>query len=161
MNNEVYLGKIRWRREPTKRIIKDGMLSKKRVLNRDYELYDGLREPIIEQEEWNRVKEKQRSRGHSSVNTERKLMNPFSTILVCEKCGAVLKRNVPAKNQNTAPWYRCPTRGCKCRAMKCDLVEKSVVTAMEKWLAEYKIKISSDNLPQTDNTEIALSVIQD
>ena len=68
--------------------------------------------------------------------------------------------NVPAKNQNTAPWYRCPTRGCKCRAMKCDLVEKSVVTAMEKWLAEYKIKISLDNLPQTDNTEIALSVIQ-
>ena len=161
LNNEVYLGKIRWRREPTKRIIKDGMLSKKRVLNRDYELYDGLHESIIEQEEWDRVKEKQRSRGHSSVNTERKLMNPFSTILVCEKCGAVLKRNVPAKNQNTAPWYRCPTRGCKCRAMKCDLVEKSVVTAMEKWLAEYKIKISSDNLPQTDNTEIALSVIRD
>ena len=28
LNNEVYLGKIRWRHEPTKRIVKDGMLVK-------------------------------------------------------------------------------------------------------------------------------------
>ena len=29
INNEVYLGKIRWRREPVKRVVKDGMLAKK------------------------------------------------------------------------------------------------------------------------------------
>ena len=31
LNNEVYLGKIRWRYEPVKRVIRDGMMSKKRV----------------------------------------------------------------------------------------------------------------------------------
>ena len=31
LTNEVYLGKIRWRREPVKRVIKDGMLAKKRI----------------------------------------------------------------------------------------------------------------------------------
>ena len=30
INNEVYLGKIRWRREPVKRVVKDGMLVTKR-----------------------------------------------------------------------------------------------------------------------------------
>lgn len=47
INNEVYLGKIRWRKEPVKRVVKDGMLAKKRVCNDNYELYDGLHEPII------------------------------------------------------------------------------------------------------------------
>ena len=53
INNEVYLGKIRWRREPVKRVVKDGMLAKKRILNDDYELYEGRHEPIITEEQWN------------------------------------------------------------------------------------------------------------
>ena len=36
LNNEVYLRKIRWRHEPVKRVVKDGMLAKKRILNDDY-----------------------------------------------------------------------------------------------------------------------------
>ena len=100
LNNEVYLGKIRWRREPTKRIVKDGMIAKKRYANENYELHDGLHEAIITEEEWIKVKDKQKSRGHSSVNKQRELMNPFATILVCEKCGSVMKRNVPGKSQN-------------------------------------------------------------
>ena len=37
LNNEVYLGMIRWKHEPTKRVVKDGMLTKKRVTSKDYE----------------------------------------------------------------------------------------------------------------------------
>lgn len=77
LNNEVYLGMIRWKHEP-----------------------------IITQEQWDQVKNKQRERNHASVHKDKKLMNPFATILFCEKCGAVMKRNVPAKSQNTSPWYR-------------------------------------------------------
>lgn len=161
LNNEVYLGMIRWKHEPTKRIVKDGMLAKKRVTSKDYELYEGLHEPIITQEQWDQVKAKQRERNHASVHKDKKLMNPFATILFCEKCGAVMKRNVPAKSQNTSPWYRCPTRGCDCRTIKCDFVEDAVIKAMEKWLAEYTIKIETEQRPQTDPTETALSFVRD
>ena len=161
LNNEVYLGMIRWKHEPTKRIVKDGMLAKKRVTSKDYELYEGLHEPIITQEQWDQVKAKQRERNHVSVHKDKKLMNPFATILFCEKCGAVMKRNVPAKSQNTSPWYRCPTRGCDCRTIKCDFVEDAVIKAMEKWLAEYTIKIETEQSPQTDPTETALSFVRD
>ena len=58
LNNEVYLGMIRWKREPTKRAVKDGMLTKKRILSKDYELYEGLHDPIISQEQWDLVKGK-------------------------------------------------------------------------------------------------------
>ena len=161
LNNEVYLGMIRWKHEPTKRIVKDGMLAKKRVTSKDYELYEGLHEPIITQEQWDQVKAKQRERNHASVNSNRQLANPFATILFCEKCGAVMKRNVPAKSQNTSPWYRCPTRGCDCRTIKCDFVEDAVIEAMEKWLAEYTIKIETEQRPQTDPTKTALSFVRD
>lgn len=68
MNNEVYLGKIRWRREPVKRVIEDGMLTKKRYTNDNYDLYDGMHEPIITQEMWDSVKAKQKSKGHHSTH---------------------------------------------------------------------------------------------
>ena len=160
LNNEVYLGMIRWRHEPTKRIVKDGMLVKKRVQAHDYELYQGLHEPIITREQWDSVRAVQNSRNHASVHKDKRLMNPFASILFCEKCGAVLKRNVPAKSQNTSPWYRCPTRGCNCRTMKCDFVENAVVNAMREWLSEYTIKVETEQAPQADPTETALNLIR-
>ena len=60
-----FFGKIRWRREPVKRVIEDGMLTKKRYTNDNYELYDGMHEPIITQEMWDKVKEKQKKQGTS------------------------------------------------------------------------------------------------
>ena len=160
LNNEVYLGMIRWKHEPTKRIMKDGMLAKKRVVSRDYELYEGLHDPILTQEQWDCVKAKQRERNHSSVNSNRQLANPFATILFCEKCGAVMKRNVPAKSQKTSPWYRCPTRGCNCRAIKCDFAEDAILKAMREWLAEYTIKVETETAPKVDPIDTALSLVQ-
>ena len=160
LNNEVYLGMIRWRHEPTKRIVRDGMLVKKRVHAQNYELYEGLHEPIITREQWNMVKAKQRKKGNVSVNTNRKLANPFASILYCEKCDAPMKRNVPGKKQNTSPWYRCTTRGCNCRAIKCDFAEEAIIEAMRKWLAEYTIKIKADEVSQTDPVDTALSLVQ-
>jgi site-specific DNA recombinase len=161
LNNEVYLGMIRWKHEPTKRIVKDGMLAKKRVVSKDYELYEGLHEPIISQEQWDMVKSKQQERNHSSVNSNRQLTNPFATILFCEKCGAVMKRNVPSKKQKTSPWYRCPTRGCDCRAIKCDFAEESILKAMKEWLAEYTVNIETEKTIQVDPVETALKVVRE
>ena len=98
LTNEVYLGKIRWRKEPVKKVVKDGMLAKKRFINDDYDLYDGLHEPIITQEQWDRVKAAQAKKNHNPVNTDRQLKNPFAGILVCGKCGAIMKRTVPDKS---------------------------------------------------------------
>lgn len=72
-----------------------------------------------------------------------------------------MKRNVPAKTQNTSPWYRCPTRGRDCRTIKCDFLEAEVVKAMSQWLGEYTIKIKEDKVAQTDSTETALSIVRE
>ena len=160
LTNEVYLGKIRWRREPVKKVVKDGFLAKTRILNDDYELYDGLHEPIITQEQWDRVKAAQSKRNHASVNTDRELRNPFAGILVCGKCGAIMKRTVPDKKRNPTPWYRCTNRNCDCKIIKCEIVENSIRDAMQEWLDEYTIQIEADQQPKVDPTAAALEAIR-
>lgn len=161
LNNELYLGKIRWRYEPGKKVVKDGMLVKKRYANENYELHEGLHDAIVTQEQWESVKSQQKSKGHSSVSNNKQLRNPFARILRCEKCGAVMKRNVPDKTRKCSAWYRCPTRGCDCRIMKCDMVEDSVIKAMKEWLTEYTIKIKMGVASQNNNNETTLSVIKE
>ena len=160
LTNEVYLGKIRWRREPVKRVVRDGFLAKTRILNDDYELYDGMHEPIITEEQWELAKAVKKKKGHHSTHTTKELKNPFAGILFCEKCGAALKRNVPGKNQGTAPWFRCPTRGCDCRIVKCHTVEEAIRDAMEDWLDEYIIQLNSDSKPKVDPIATALEAVQ-
>lgn len=160
LNNEVYLGKIRWRYEPSKRVVKDGMLAKKRILNENYEVYDGRHEPIITQEQWDRVKMVREKRGHHPTHTTKKLQNPFVGILYCGKCGARLKRNVPGKNQGTAPWFRCPTRNCDCRIVKCHIVEEAIRDAMEDWLDKYIIELDQEQQPVVDPVMEALETVQ-
>ena len=125
-----------------------GFLAKTRILNDDYELYDGMHEPIITEEQWEPVKAAQKKRNHASVNTDRQLQNPFAGILVCGKCGAIMNRTVPDKRRNPTPWFRCTTRGCDCKIIKCEVVENSIRDAMQEWLDEYTIQIEADLLRQ-------------
>ena len=160
LTNEVYLGKIRWRREPVKKVVKDGFLAKTRILNDDYELYDGMHEPIITEEQWELVKAAQKKRNHSSVNTDRQLQNPFAGILVCGKCGAIMKRTVPDKRRNPTPWFRCTTRGCDCKIIKCEVVENSIRDAMQEWLENYMIEIEANQQPKIDPITTALDAVR-
>lgn len=160
LTNEVYLGKIRWSREPVKKVVKDGFLAKTRILNDDYELYDGMHEPIITEEQWELVKAAQKKRNHASVNTDRQLQNPFAGILVCGKYGAIMKRTVPDKRRNPTPWFRCTTRGCDCKIIKCEVVENSIRDAMQEWLDEYTIQIEADQQPKVDPIATALEAVR-
>ena len=160
LTNEVYLGKIRWCREPVKRIVKDGSLTKKRVQNDDYEVYDGRHETIISQEQWDRVKAAQTQRYHPTKHKERHLQNPFASILFCEKCGAIMKRKIPKKTRKPIEWYQCPTRGCDCKMIKCETVENAIRGAMEDWLDAYILQINSNQESGIDPIQSELDAVR-
>ena len=160
LNNEVYLGKIRWGFQPSKKIVVDGKLSKKRVINQNYKLHEGLHEAIITEEQWLEVKKIQREKFIPPANIDRSLSNPFSGIIRCGKCGATIGRNVPAKKQNTAPWFRCRNRDCDCRTVKCNIVEDLVLKEMKRWLEQYTIKIDGEVEPPSNEYEEALKIVQ-
>lgn len=159
LNNEVYLGKIRWRNEPVRRVVVDGMIKKKRYRNDSYDLYDGLHEPIISQEAWDKVKKVQQNRDHPSNHATKELKNPFASILVCEKCGAIMQRHVPSMKNKTKTWYRCPTRGCGCSVVKCIDVENAILNAMREWLADYRIEVASGNPASSEQIDVTLDAV--
>lgn len=138
----------------------NAMVAKKRIQNNDYELYEGRHEAIITQEQWDLVKAAQKKRNHTPVNVDRQLRNPFVGILFCDKCGGIMKRNVPDKKRNPTPWYRCTTRGCDCRIMKCEMVEHEILDAMEEWLDDYIIQLETDTEPAIDPIETALNTVR-
>jgi len=119
-----------------------------------------MHEPIITEEQWELVKAAQKKRNHASVNTDRQLQNPFAGILVCGKCGAIMKRTVPDKRRNPTPWFRCTTRGCDCKIIKCEVVENSIRDAMQEWLDNYMIQIEANQQPKVDPITTALEAVR-
>ena len=159
LTNEVYLGKIRWRREPVKRVVKEGMLSKKRILNDDYELHEGRHEAIITEEQWDQVQEILNRHKHTSNHTERQLKNPFAGVRYCEKCGGIMKRYVPRPKESPTAWFRCMTRNCDCKMIKCEVAEKNILNAMEEWLEEYQIQLEQTKTQAVNPIDTALETV--
>ena len=71
-----------------------------------------------------------------------------------------MKRTVPDKKRNPTPWYRCPSRDCDCKIIKCTTVEQSIYDAMDEWLEEYMIHLESDDQPQEDPVATALEAVR-
>lgn len=146
LTNEVYLGKIRWKRESTKRVIENGQVIKKREISNDYLVFEGRHEPIVSQELWDKVRAVQALKSHLCVRRDRKPANPFANILVCAKCGYAIKRNTPstkqAETRKFRPWFRCGSKGCDCMISYCDIVESKIVEAMKLWWKEVTLDIA-------------------
>ena len=71
-----------------------------------------------------------------------------------------MKRTVPDKRRNPTPWFRCTTRGCDCKIIKCEVVENSIREAMQEWLDEYTIQIEADQQPKVDPITTALEAVR-
>ena len=141
LKNPVYIGKIRYKFKPTQRVMEDGKIKKKRVRNRDgYEIHEGLHEPIISEEQWNKVQESRKTNLPTTMNYE--LCNPFSRIVKCGKCGRTIVRRTTS---STPLKYRlsCPNRDCNNRSIFLTPFEDAVVIEMTEWLKEYTIQVNN------------------
>ncbi len=69
-----------------------------------------------------------------------------------------MKRNVPAKRKSA--WFRCMTRGCDCKIIKCETVENAIYDAMEDWLDEYIIQLDTEQPPAEDPIDTALQAVR-
>lgn len=159
ISNPVYVGKMPWGRVKQKKTFVDGKLVKKRSKADSHEVYDGLQEAIIDEDTWGRCVVVRSERYIPPVKIGKELSNPLATLVMCEKCGRTLAKNVPSKKQNTAPWYYCRNR-CGGRSIKCDLVEEAVLKEMKSWLHNHIIQIVAD-IPKNDNQyQNALEMVQ-
>lgn len=161
LTNVVYTGKIRWKYSPQEKRMVEGKLVKKRISNENYEIHEGLHEPIISEEQFNLVQEIRTKKFNPSVNRSREITNPFAEIMFCEKCGSIIKRNTHS-GRKVRPRAKCKEEGktCKCKSNVFCEVEDAVVEEMRKWLSGYKLTLSTVEVKQDDSLDTALDMLR-
>lgn len=146
--NPTYIGKIPWlRRGETKKMI-DGKIVRKRPRNGDYELYDGLHEPIIDIETWEKVQEINRAQTPKTpLNKE--LVNPLSGVVFCAKCGRPMQRR-PYVSKGQEPSLICIY--CDNISSKLSVVEKKLLDALKDLLKQYEYSYTPTSKKETKAT---------
>lgn len=159
LDNEVYLGKIKYGKYRQRTQVANGSFQKIRKKEKEYDLYDGLHDSIITEDIWNEVKRIQNERFHPSLRADHSLKNTLAGLLRCEKCGSRLVRNVPSKKyKHTSDWYRCLKDNhnclCDCMIIPCEDLEKQVIVELKKWFDNYIINLENNTNKENDTESL-------
>ncbi len=152
LSNPTYIGKIVWNRRKQKKKTKNGHLIIGRPRNKDYLIYDGLHEPIIDNKTWELVQEK-RKQNISKVKHYNTIQNPLVGLVFCEKCGKPMQRR-PYTKANKPATLICSNPKCDNVSSKLYIVENRIIEALKIWLKNYKLDYSSKNNLNSDNNKM-------
>ena len=158
LRKEVYIGKIKYIDKKYIKKIVDGKITK--VINPDPSIIitDGLHEPIIDIETWNKVQTINKSHLKTpTTHIDKTLKNPLSSILICKKCGKPLRRVTDTRrnNQNMKN-VRLVCVHCNNISSSFNVVEDKLLSALSDLLRSYKLQ-SIDNF--NNELDIQLKVL--
>ncbi len=146
LTNPVYIGKIRYNDKATLKKAVNGKIVRIKNDNPDTHFLDGIHEPIIDIETWNKVQNIRKNNLSSRTKVDYTIKNPMSSILKCGICGRSMQRITSPKRNDV----RMCCKHCKKNVgSNIDLVESKLLQSLESLLDEYKIKIVND-----DNSDI-------
>lgn len=152
LSNPTYIGKIVWNRRKQKKKTKNGHLIISRPRNKDYLIYNGLHEPIIDNKTWELVQEK-RKQNTPKVKHNNTIQNPLVGLVFCEKCAKPMQRR-PYTKANKPATLMCSNPKCDNISSKLYIVEDKIIEALKIWLENYKVDYSRKNNLNSDNNKI-------
>lgn len=141
LHNPVYVGKIKYQHRKEVKVYENGKLKKKRITNNDCELIDGKHEPIISMEQFQAVQE--RKGKNVRISPKKELSNVYSGILKCAKCGHSIGRK--SDKNPVQDRYFCRNRQCDNISERTDILDKAIIEALKKMLADFETQITEDN----------------
>lgn len=104
--------------------------------------YQGLHEPIIDEELFNKAQEKIKLK--KTRLTKRNLFaNPLASLVECELCGATMQLH-PNSDTN---YLTCRTRGCATYGIKIAEIEALIIGALKDKLKDFRYDL--DNMDET------------
>ena len=139
IENEHYIGKIRYYAHKIDHEVQNQNIVKKRVAIKDYQLFDGLHEAIIDEETFYRAREKQNSKPR--IQKSKKLRNPLASILYCE-CGHAMtfcyKRGIAR--------FECPEqRRCGNSSIDAFTLLDMICDELRKNIEDFTVEVNSSN----------------
>ena len=127
LNNETYSGYLTWGKRQTQEKIVDGEVVQIRSHQKEYPIYKGLQEAIIDEETFNKVQLQMQSNKTTPVKHEFLEKNPLAGLVKCGVCGRAMIRQTH---------YDCITR-----KRKHDLDK----VALQDFIKSYKAKTTFSN----------------
>lgn len=92
LRNEIYMGKIVWKKRPEEKQYKDGKINKVRVSAKEYEIFEGKHDGIVTEEEWKQVYKNTSRDIIKNVPDKYELVNPLAGLIKCSYCCATLNK---------------------------------------------------------------------
>lgn len=140
LKNPVYIGKIRYNVNKTKKRIINNKVEVEhyKAPAEDVILVDGLHPPIVDEDVFLKAQELMERSGPPPVPKNKVVRNPLAGILVCGKCG----RNIILRPNARNNLLMCQNRKCDCISSKFDIVEERLLQTLSVWLSDYRLEWS-------------------
>lgn len=156
LDNPVYIGKVRWNKTTT---VKSGIgpeRTKKVIYNKadQIQIIDGHHPAIIDQELWDTVQARRKSRYFYVDNKH--VASPLAGMVHCSKCGHLM--NMQGKNKGV-PYLLCPTKGCTAGA-KFAFVEQAVLNQLQDMVKDLELEVAQQAPPDVSRLQETLTKMQ-
>ena len=144
LENDHYIGKVRWNWRKTVTVVEDGEIKKVRPKTEvgEYLVYDGKQPAIISEELFLAAREKQGKNHRAKPKT--KVRNPLAGLLFCQ-CGRAMSLRT-YKSHNSAPRLLCDNQ-VYCKTTSClysEIIDR-VRDTLEQCIKDFEVRIESDD----------------
>lgn len=139
LKNPAYKGALRWRWRPVQKRMENGILKISTPTNGDAMIRDGIHEPLVSADIWDRAQELRTGSVHSCVPGNRTPQNPLVGLIYCVRCGHAMTRLL-ASGHNHHDRYACLCPECITISHRADETERAVLAAMRAWLSQYRLE---------------------
>lgn len=144
LENEHYIGKVRWNWRKTVTVVEDGEIKKVRPKTEvgEYLVYDGKHSAIISEELFRAAREKQGRNHRAKPST--KVRNPLAGLLFCQ-CGRAMTLRTYTTH-NAEPRLLCSNQKY-CGTTSClysEILDR-VRDTLKQCIADFEIRIQNDD----------------
>lgn len=145
LSNVHYIGKIKWNYRKTVTIVQEQEIMHTRPKAKDYLIFEGKHEAIIDDELFAKAQEKI-GRNHRAKSTT-KIRNPLASLLYCQ-CGRAMSLRTYSKNGviRSAPRLLCDDQThCKTPSVCYDEFIAHICNILEQSIDDFKIKMHNSS----------------
>lgn len=147
LENEHYIGKVRWNWRKTVKVVEDGEIRAKRPKTEigEYLVYDGKHEAIVSEEIFMAARDKQGRNHRAKPNT--RVRNPLAGLVYCQ-CGRAMSLRTYKKDgvERSPARLLCDNQAyCKTSSCLYDEIIDRVCDVLEKCIEDFEIRIKNND----------------
>lgn len=144
LENDHYIGKVRWNWRKTITVVEDGEIKKVRPKTEvgEYLVYDGKHDEIISDELFQAAREKQGKNHRAKPKT--KVRNPLAGLLFCQ-CGRAMSLRTYSAHK-AAPRLLCDNQVyCKTTSCLYEEIIDRVRDTLKQCISDFEIRLENDD----------------